>query len=127
MKETRFHYTLACKKCKQWVHKKCREGRKDFRNYTKKEKDTFTCKKCKFTDKEGSGFVDGKKMFMNEVESFETVEKFCYFGDMLSAGGGADTAISTRISCGWKKFWKLAPIMTTKEVRYHVKRKLYLG
>ena len=127
VKETRFHYTLACKKCKQWVHNKCREGRKDFRNYTKKEKDTFTCKKCKFTEKEGSGFVDGEKMVMNKVESFETVEKFCYLGDMLSSGGGADTAISTRISCGWMKFWELAPILTNKEVRYYVKKKLYLG
>ena len=34
VKETRFHYTLACKKCRQWVHNKCGEGRKDFRNYT---------------------------------------------------------------------------------------------
>ena len=66
-------------------------------------------------------------MVMNEVESFETVEKFCYLGDMLSSGGGADTAISTRISCGWKKFWELAPILTNKEVRYYVKKKLYLG
>ena len=66
-------------------------------------------------------------MVMNEVESFETVEKFCYLGDMLSSGEGADTAISTRISCGSKKFWELAPILTNKEVRYYVKRKLYLG
>ena len=44
----------------------------------------------------------------------------------MSAGGGADTAISTRISCGWKKFWELAPILTNKEVRFYVKRNLYL-
>ena len=66
-------------------------------------------------------------MVMNKVESFETVEKFCYLGDMLSSGGGADTAISTRISCGWMKFWELAPILTNKEVGHYVKRKLYLG
>ena len=47
--------------------------------------------------------------------SFEAVEKFCYLGDLLSAGGGADTAISTRTSCGWKKFWELAPILTNKQ------------
>ena len=46
VKETKFHYTLACTKCKKWVHNKCKEGKKDFRVYTKKERDTFICKKC---------------------------------------------------------------------------------
>ena len=127
VKETKFHYTLACTKCKKWVHNKCKEGKKDFREYTKKERDTFTCKKCRFVEKEGSGFVEGECMALNENQSLEAVEKFCYLGDMLSAGGGADTAIATRTSCGWKKFWELAPILTNRKVKLEVKRKLYLG
>jgi len=27
VKETKFHYTLACTKCKKWVHNKCKEGK----------------------------------------------------------------------------------------------------
>jgi len=71
--------------------------------------------------------VEGECMALNENQSFEAVEKFCYLGDMLSAGGGADTAITTRTSCGWKKFWELAPILTNRKVKLEVKRKLYLG
>ena len=48
------------------------------------------CKKCRFVENEGSGFVEGEHMILNEKDSFEAVEKFCYLGDMLSAGGGAD-------------------------------------
>ena len=78
VKETKFHYTLACTKCKKWVHNKCKEGKKDFRVYTKKERDTFICKKCRFVENEGSGFVEGERMVLNEKDSFEAVEKFCY-------------------------------------------------
>ena len=67
---------------------KFKEGKKDFRVYTKKERDTFICKKCRFVENEGSGFVEGGHMILNEKDSFEAVEKFCYLGDMLSAGGG---------------------------------------
>ena len=117
VKETKFHYTLACTKCKKWVHNKVKEGKKDFREYTKKERDTLTCKKCRFIEKEGSGFMEGECMALNENQSLEAVEKFCYLGDLLSAGGGADTAITTRTSCGWKKFWELALILKNRKVK----------
>ena len=43
-----------------------------------KERDTFRCKKCRFVENEGSGFVEGERMVLNEKDSFEAVEKF-YF------------------------------------------------
>ena len=35
--------------------------------------------------------------------NLEVVDKFCYLGDMLDAGGGAESSTVTRVS-GWKKF-----------------------
>ena len=35
--------------------------------------------------------------------SMEVVDKFCYLGDMLDAGGGAESSTVTRVRSGWKK------------------------
>ena len=37
----------------------------------------------------------------------ELVDKFCYFGDMLSVDRDADAAVETRIRIGWNKFRQL--------------------
>ena len=34
----------------------------------------------------------------------ESVDKFCYLGDMLSVDGDADAAVEARIRIGWNKF-----------------------
>ena len=44
---------------------------------------------------------------------------------MLSVGGGADAAVVTRISSGWKKFRELQPILTAKYVSCKTKGILY--
>ena len=43
---------------------------------------------------------------------------------MLEEG---QTAISTLISCRCKKFWGLVPILTSRQVKLYVNKKLYLG
>ena len=45
--------------------------------------------------------------------NLEVVDKFCYLGDMLDAGGSAESSTVTRVS-GWKKFRELLPLLTTK-------------
>ena len=47
-------------------------------------------------------------------EDYEGVQSFCYLGDMVSASGGVDLAVSSRIRCGWKKFHDLAPFLTSR-------------
>ena len=44
-------------------------------------------------------------------DSLETKGKFCYLGDMISAGGGAEESRIARIRCGWKKFRELLPLL----------------
>jgi len=39
---------------------------------------------------------------------------FCYLGDMLGAGGGAEEASRARTMCASAKFRELAPILTSR-------------
>ena len=32
---------------------------------------------------------------------FEMVDRFCYLGDMIGAGGGVEEAIRARVRCAW--------------------------
>ena len=34
----------------------------------------------------------------------ECVGKFCYLGDMIGSGGGAEEASRARVQCAWGKF-----------------------
>ena len=56
----------------------------------------------------------------------ECVPKFCYLGDTLGAGGGADKAARARVRCAWAKFKELSPIPTACGASYHMKGR-FLG
>ena len=55
----------------------------------------------------------------------QCVEKFCYLGDMIGAGGGSRDASITRVRCAWSKFRELSHILTTRDVSLSIKGKLY--
>jgi len=57
--------------------------------------------------------------------NLELVDKFCYFGDMLSIDGDADAAMETRIQIGWNKFMQLVSLLTNKDVSLIVNGRLY--
>ena len=63
-------------------------------------------------------------MFLMDVK-MDVVPSFCYLGDMLSAGGGCDLAVTTRCSVAWGKFRKLLPILTSKHVSLKTCGKLF--
>ena len=50
--------------------------------------------------------IDGRPQ--NEVqvgpEWLEVLVSFCYLGEMLSAGGGCEIAVTTCVKTAWKKF-----------------------
>ena len=53
------------------------------------------------------------------------VDRFCYLGDMVEAGGGAEDASVARVRCAWGKFRELSPILTKRGASHKIKRKLY--
>ena len=52
--------------------------------------------------------------------NLEVVDKFCYLGDMLDAGGGTESSTVTRVRSGWKKFREILPLLTTKVISLKV-------
>ena len=40
---------------------------------------------------------------LDDRSKFELVDKFCYLGDMLCAGEGAEVAFRTRVRSAWGK------------------------
>ena len=55
----------------------------------------------------------------------ECVDKFCYLGDMIGSGGGAEDASSMRVKCAWGKFRELSPILTARRASLKLKGKVY--
>ena len=51
-------------------------------------------------------------------DKLEVVASFCYLGDMLSAGGGCEMAVTTRVKTAWKKFRELLPVLTSRHLSW---------
>ena len=56
-------------------------------------------------------------------ESIESVEEFCYLGEMLNCGGVAGATSRVRVGCAWKKFRELNPILTARGASLKLKGK----
>ena len=101
--------SIFCSHCSMWVHKRCSGI-----NGRLKANPQYICPRCQ-------GFarpIDGRpidKVSVDDV-NMDVDPSFCYLGDMLSAGGGCELAISTRCSVGWGKLKKLLPILTSKRI-----------
>ena len=65
----------------------------------------------------------------NEVQvgpdKLEVVASFYYLGDMLSAGGGCEITVTTRVKTAWKKFRKLLPVLTSRHLSYKTRGHVY--
>ena len=55
----------------------------------------------------------------------ESVDTFCYLGDMLSAGGGVEEAVRCQVRCAWGKFNEIMPLLTIRRTSLKVKEKIY--
>ena len=71
--------------------------------------------------------IDGTQSLEVEVgnEKLEVVPKFCYLGDMLSAGGCFELAAITRCIYAWGKFRQLLPLFTNHQVPLLTRGKVY--
>ena len=71
--------------------------------------------------------IDGRPQ--NEVQvgpgKLEVVASFCYLGDMLSAGGGCETTVTTRVKTAWTKFKELLPVLTSRHLSYKTRGHVY--
>ena len=102
--------SIYCNGRKLWVHKKCSGLRRLTPN------SDYRCARCM-----GNAHpIDSRPQ--NEVQvgpdKLEVVASFCYLGDMLSAGGGCEIMVTTRVKTAWKKFRELLPVLTSRHLSY---------
>src|ERR1700761_8809480 len=90
-----------------------------------KADENFSCSVC--VSDGHSNTVLEKEVLLGAVGSLECVDKFCYLGDMISCGGGADDAVRNRVKCAWGKFRELAQILTLRGVSWKLKGKIYVA
>src|SRR3989442_14485221 len=109
---------IQCTSCKKWIHKKCSRvvGR------LKKGGD-FKCRNC---SEGGVKVVDEvRQLVLGAREELEVVDKFCYLGDVIGKGGGAEEASRARVRCAWGKFRGLRRLLTARGASLRVKGKIY--
>ena len=81
--------SIYCNGCKLWVHMKCSRLQRLTSNHD------YRCAWCMGNARP----IDRRPQ--NEVQvrpdKLEVVASFCYLGDMLSAGGGCEIVVTTRV------------------------------
>ena len=108
--------SIFCTYCNKWVHKRC----SGITGNLTTVKD-FKCRTCSDPSPDNDKI---KSVELNGTE-YEVVDQFCYLGDMLSAGGGAEASTVARVRSGWKKFRELLPLLTSRIFSHKVKGRLY--
>ena len=106
--------SIHCNTCRKWVHARC----SSIKGKLSKVKD-FVCSTC--NSGQTSKSPETKESVTIGGSSYDIVSQFCYLGDMLSAGGGAEASSITRTRCAWKKFRELLPLLTSRT--FSIKRK----
>ena len=82
----------------------------------------FVCSQC---SSDAVADRNNEEKVMLTGSNLEVVDKFCYLGDVLDAGGGAELSTVTRVRSGWKKFRELLPLLTTTAISLKIKGELY--
>ena len=102
---------------KLWVHKKCSGLQRLTLN------PDYRCARCMGNARP----IDGRPQSEVQVgpDKLEVVASFCYLGDILSAGGGCEMAVTTRVKTAWKKFRELLPVLTSRHLSYKTRGHVY--
>ena len=53
------------------------------------------------------------------------VASFCFLNIMLSASGGCEITVTTRVKTAWKKFRELLPVLTSRNLSYKTRGHVY--
>lgn len=112
--------SIVCTCCRKWIHYKCSgvAGK-----LVAVDASAYICPKCVKVPKACSS--ESVTFKVNDTEGLELVDRFCYLGDMLGKGGGAEEASRTRVRCAWGKFNELGPILTMRGASLKLKGKIY--
>ena len=104
--------------CGKWIHQKCSVTKTKLRNNV-----GFKCVTCVTVRQDMLGKMH--EIALRPGSILEVVDKFCYLGDMIGAGGGAEEASRARVRCSWSKFRELTPILTSRGATLKAKGRIY--
>ena len=110
--------SILCTRCGKWIHKRC----SGLSRSLPARNQGFLCRACESPDRCVAPTSDH---YVVQHHEFEKVQSFCYLGEALSATGGCDLAVTTRIRCAWKKFHELASFLTSRATPLKLKGKVY--
>ena len=88
---------IQCTACKKWIHGKCSRVKGGLKGGTRYQ--------CPICSGKVQSCMDAEKKLEIQLgeDKIECVEKFCYLGDMLGAGGGVEEASRNRVRCALGK------------------------
>jgi hypothetical protein len=112
--------SIRCTKCGKWIHKRCSKIKGKITT-----NEGFQCPKCTGLLKTQVSSDNKRSLQLDTGVEFECVDKFCYLGDMIGAGGGAELATRLRVRCAWNKFREILSILTSRGASLKLKGKLY--
>ena len=109
--------SIQCILCPGWVHRRCSGISVKLQGFQ-----NFHCMCC-VNREPGKVVIEDEEI--EQGVGFEMVDRFCYLGDMIGAGGVVEEAIRPRVRCAWAKFRELSPILMTQGASLKVKGKVY--
>ena len=111
--------SIQCIECGRWVHKRCSDEKQPLRAV----EGEFVCRMCRGYGKNDEDLNKG--LVFDNGDCVESVDRFCYLGNMLNSGGGVESASIMRVRCAWAKFRELSSFLTQKEVSLKLKDRVY--
>ena len=112
--------SIWCVECLRWVHERCSGISGKLKSNT-----DFHCRRCLEGENGLFQSVLLKEVVIEPNVKLECVTKFCYLGDTLGVGGGAEEAARARVICAWAKFKELSAILTARGASNRIKGKIY--
>src|SRR6266516_5349108 len=110
--------SIRCTSCNMWIHKRCSGVRDRLERV-----ESFMCRNC--CGGGGKAVEETKQLVLGTSDKLEAVEKFCYLGDVIGKGGGAEDSSRARVRCAWGKFRDLKMLLTARGASLRVKGKIY--
>ena len=107
--------SVLCAHCGKWIHSRCFGAKSVTLNFLRH----FTCIKCEGNI--GEPAVQVERL----CDGVETVRKFTYLCDRVSAGGGCEAAVKARERCGWVTFRVCGELLYSRRFPQKLKGAVY--
>ena len=101
--------SIRCSGCSKWIHKKCSGVSGKLQDV---DVSAYVCPS--YMREEVSIAKEDPVCRLSDTDNVELVDKFCYLGDMVGKGGGAEDASRARERCAWGSFNDLLRILANR-------------